>query len=390
VISRNSISGAYPLKRLDKVVEFLDSKRRPVTESARRAGSYPYFGANGQQGTIDDYIFDEPLVLLAEDGGHFNTPERGIAYRISGKSWVNNHAHVLRPNDDMDLAFLCRVLENYDVTPFVTGTTRGKLTKSGASEILIPVPPLEEQKRIAEILDRAEELRSKRREAIAQLDTLNQSIFLEMFGDPVVNPKGWDWNTLGKICAEIYRYPTFYGFEYQETGTPVARIGNILLDGRLDPDISNYVFIDPAISRQFPRTILELQDIVMAVRGDGSTAKRIGLVTSDSLVSANISPNLLRFKAKAKVSHPLFLFHFMVSDVGQSLLESYVTRTAKKTITAEVIKKIKIPLPPFSLQHEFARRVEAVEKLKAAHRASLSELDALFASLQHRAFRGEL
>jgi len=135
---------------------------------------------------------------------------------------------------------------------------------------------------------------------------------------------------------------------------------------------------------------LELQDIVMAVRGDGSTAKRIGLVTSDSLVSANISPNLLRFKAKAKVSHPLFLFHFMVSDLGQSLLESYVTRTAKKTITAEVIKKIKIPLPPFSFQQEFAHRVEAVEKLKAAHRASLSELDTLFASLQHRAFRGEL
>jgi len=256
--------------------------------------------------------------------------------------------------------------------------------------IPVVVPALEEQRRIAGILDRAEELRSKRREAIAQLDALTPAIFLEMFGNPVINPKGWDWNTLGNICAEIYRYPTFYGFEYQETGTPVARIGNILLDGRLDPDISNYVFIDPAISRQFPRTILELQDIVMAVRGDGSTAKRIGLVTSDSLVSANISPNLLRFKAKAKVSHPLFLFHFMVSDLGQSLLESYVTRTAKKTITAEVIKKIKIPLPPFSFQQEFAHRVEAVEKLKAAHRASLSELDTLFASLQHRAFRGEL
>lgn len=273
---------------------------------------------------------------------------------------------------------------------FATGTTRTRISRGNLAKIKIPLPPLAEQKRIAEILDCAEELRSKRREAIAQLDTLTQAIFLEMFGDPVTNLKEWDWNTLGNICAEIYRYPTFYGFEYQETGTPVARIGNILLDGRLDPDISNYVFIDPAISKQFPRTILELQDIVMAVRGDGSTAKRIGFVTSDSLVSANISPNLLRFKAKAKVSHPLFLFNFMVSDIGQRVLESYVTRTAKKTITAEGIKKIKVPLPPFSLQEEFAHRVEAVEKLKAAHRASLSELDALFASLQHRAFRGEL
>jgi type I restriction enzyme S subunit len=297
----------------------------------------------------------------------------------------------IRDNSKLLTDYLYWALQSIDLTLGLDRAAKGlTLNKAKLLEVQIPLPPLEEQKRIAEVLDRAEELRYKRREAIAQLDTLPQSIFLEMFGNPVTNPKEWDWNTLGDICAEIYRYPTFYGFEYQETGTPVARIGNILLDGRLDPDISHYVFIDPAISRQFPRTILELQDIVMAVRGDGSTAKRIGFVTSDSLVSANISPNLLRFKAKAKVSHPLFLFHFMISDVGQSVLDSYVTRTAKKTITAEIIKKIKIPLPPFSLQHEFAQRVEAVEKLKAAHRASLSELDVLFASLQHRAFRGEL
>lgn len=80
---------------LGKAVEFLDSKRRPVKASDRVPGPYPYYGANGQQGTIDDYIFDEPLVLLAEDGGHFFEPQRGIAYKITGKTWVNNHAHVL-------------------------------------------------------------------------------------------------------------------------------------------------------------------------------------------------------------------------------------------------------------------------------------------------------
>ena len=96
MISRNSFNEAFPIKRLVEVVEFLDSQRRPVTASDRRAGPYPYYGANGQQGTIDHFIFDEPLVLLAEDGGHFGESERGIAYRISGKTWVNNHAHVLR------------------------------------------------------------------------------------------------------------------------------------------------------------------------------------------------------------------------------------------------------------------------------------------------------
>lgn len=81
---------------LDKVVDFLDNQRKPVTASERMAGPYPYFGANGLQGTIDDYIFDESLVLLAEDG-HFGIPGRSIAYAVSGKCWVNNHAHVLRP-----------------------------------------------------------------------------------------------------------------------------------------------------------------------------------------------------------------------------------------------------------------------------------------------------
>src|SRR6516225_841334 len=133
MIDRRSVGFIYPVKPLGEVVDFLDSRRRPIRESDRVAGPFPYYGANGQQGTIDKYIFDEPLVLLAEDGGFFDQPERGIAYRISGKTWVNNHAHVLRPKLQVNLDYLCRVLENYDVTPFITGTTRGKLTNSTLS-----------------------------------------------------------------------------------------------------------------------------------------------------------------------------------------------------------------------------------------------------------------
>ena len=159
MITRDAVGGAFPVRPLGEVVEFLDSKRRPVKEADRKPGPFPYYGANGQQGTIDAYIFDEPLVLLAEDGGFFDAPERGICYRISGKTWVNNHAHVLRPNKNLDIAFLCRVLENYDVRPFISGTTRSKLTKGQAEKIEIPFPPLEEQRRVAAILDEADLLR---------------------------------------------------------------------------------------------------------------------------------------------------------------------------------------------------------------------------------------
>jgi len=220
VISRNSFDGRFPLVKLGNAVEFLDHLRRPVKESERRPGPYPYFGANGQQGTIDGYIFDEPLVLLAEDGGHFDEPDKGIAYRISGKTWVNNHAHVLRPKPGVDLAFVCRVLENYDVSPFITGTTRGKLTKSGASEIVLPLPPLSEQRRISGILDKAEVVRAKRRVALTKIEILPQAIFLKLFGDPKDNPKGWSPVRLMEVCSPK-QWPTISSGQLLPDGYPV-------------------------------------------------------------------------------------------------------------------------------------------------------------------------
>ena len=201
MISRETIRRGFPIKPLGEVAEFLDSCRRPITASERIPGPYPYYGANGQQDSVAGYIFDEPLILLAEDGGPFDQPDRGIAYAIEGKTWVNNHAHVLRPRDHARLRYLVRVLENYDVTPWITGSTRAKLTKAGAFKIQIPLPPLARQKRIAGILDAADALRAKRRETLAQLDTLLQSTFLDMFGDPVRS--GWTMVTVEAVARAV-------------------------------------------------------------------------------------------------------------------------------------------------------------------------------------------
>jgi len=189
MINRNSLNGRWPHVALGEVVEFLDHLRKPVTAKDRAPGPYPYYGANGQQDSVADYIFDEPLVLLAEDGGYFGDSERTIAYRVDGKCWVNNHAHVLRPTSRVDVRFLCRHLESYDVTPFISGTTRQKLTKAKAEAIPIALPPLPEQKRIADILDKADAIRRKRQEGIRLTEELLRSTFLEMFGDPVANER---------------------------------------------------------------------------------------------------------------------------------------------------------------------------------------------------------
>ncbi|MBW2644105.1 MAG: restriction endonuclease subunit S, partial [Deltaproteobacteria bacterium] len=193
------LNPSWPIKPLCEVVEFLDHLRRPITARDRKSGPYPYYGANGQQDFVADYIFDEPLILMAEDGGYFGDPDRTIAYLVEGKCWVNNHAHVLRPKDGVDIGFLCRQLEKYDVTRFINGATRQKLNKSSASEIPIGLPLLPEQKRISAILDKADAIRRKRQQAIKLADEFLRATFLDMFGDPVTSPEGWGVKIFGKI-----------------------------------------------------------------------------------------------------------------------------------------------------------------------------------------------
>ena len=207
-----------------------------------------------------------------------------------------------------------------------------------------------------------------------------------MFGSPLNNEKGWDEFTLDYVCNIIYRYPTFYGFDYANNGIPVVRIGNILLDGHVDSNLDNYVFIEKSISEKYPLTILEYNDIVMAVRGDGSTAKRIGRVVSQSIVGANISPNLIRFKANGRKANALYVYAFLVSNGGQIRLNKYVTKTAKKTITAKDIKNIQIPVPPLSLQNRFAEIVGLIDNQKKLVKKALDQSQYLFDGLMAKFF----
>ena len=145
-------------RRLGEIVEVLDSRRVPVREEDRPSGCVPYYGANGQLGWIDRSLFDESLILLAEDGGHFEEfADRPIAYRIDGPSWVNNHAHVLRAIADVSQDYVFWSLRNKDIRHWVAGGTRSKLTRAEMERIEITLPPLEEQRRIAEILDTIDE-----------------------------------------------------------------------------------------------------------------------------------------------------------------------------------------------------------------------------------------
>ena len=172
-------SGGYNRVKLVDVCEILDSKRIPITKNKRIAGPYPYYGANGIQDHVADFLFDDELVLLAEDGGHFEKDGQ-IAYRVSGKCWVNNHAHVLKAKDDVDIDYLCYALQSSDVSFLVNGATRKKLTQSAMKKITLPLRSIDAQLAIVNSLKTTEMQLADAHKLLSSLDDLVKSRFNEM------------------------------------------------------------------------------------------------------------------------------------------------------------------------------------------------------------------
>lgn len=245
-----------------------------------------------------------------------------------------------------------------------SGATQKAITNAGLKKIRVSIPDYQLQEAIADQLDKISSVIQMRRSELQKLDDLVKARFVEMFGNLETNEKCWIEKPLGELCEKVIRYPTFYGMDYLASGTRVIRIGNILEDGHMDIDNANYVFVYDNVNNDYPETVIELFDIVMAVRGDGSAAKRIGIIREKSLVGANISPNLIRIKAADSMMHPVYLFYYLTGEVGQKRLDAYVNKTAKKNIAAKDIVKVIVPTPPKDLQQDFADFVQQIDKSK--------------------------
>ncbi|MDF1867912.1 MAG: restriction endonuclease subunit S, partial [Saprospiraceae bacterium] len=187
---------------LRKITNNLDSKRIPLNSTQRAEKEskplYPYIGANKIMGYIDEYIFDEKIICIAEDGGSWGYNET-CARIYDQKVWVNNHAHVLTAKENLILEYLKYYLNYADLSLHINGATRGKLTKSALSSIKIPLPPLPTQKKIAALLDEADKLRRLNAALLEKYDALTEAVFLEMFGDVITNPKKWKKIPLGNL-----------------------------------------------------------------------------------------------------------------------------------------------------------------------------------------------
>ena len=248
-----------------------------------------------------------------------------------------------------------------------------------------PLPPLPEQRRIAGVLDRADELRAKRRAALAQLDTLTQAIFLEMFGDPATNPKGWPVAALADLCTIAGEYGAGVASKDYDPNLPrYVRITDITDDGGLTPQP-----VSPSgPTRDWECYELRPGDVLFARSGATVGKTYLHRESNGACVFAGY---LIKFRPNAARLLPEFLFHYTQSAAYRSWVLVRQRVVAQPNINAQQYgREMLIPVPTLEFQREFTRRVAAVEKLRTAQRASLAEMDALFASLQHRAFRGEI
>ncbi|WP_291992533.1 restriction endonuclease subunit S [Candidatus Accumulibacter sp. ACC003] len=300
--------------------------------------------------------------------------------------------HRVRPGPKLDAKYLVYCImtdyQNGQLADYYTGATIKHLTGQDIARYRFQLPPLQEQRRIAEILDKADALRAKRRAALAQLEALTQSIFLDMFGDPVTNPKGWPASvTLGEV-AEIVSGVT-KGRNLQgkvSRMVPYLAVSNVQ-DRALDLSITKRI---EATEEEIQRYQLQADDLLLTEGGDPDKLGR-GTLWNNELPECIHQNHIFRVRLTTEAVTPLFLNWLVGGQRGKR----YFLRSAKQTtgiasINMTQLKGFPLLLPPLALQHEFARHVAIAQKLKAAHRASLAELDALFASLQHRAFRGEL
>jgi type I restriction enzyme S subunit len=367
---------------LGDVVEFLDSKRKPITESERVSGPYPYYGANGIQDSVADWIFDEELILLAEDGGHFENPDRGVAYKITGRSWVNNHAHVLRPTNKVHIDYLKHVLKNMDLMPYITGSTRLKLNKSSAERIKIPLPPLAEQQRIAAILDKAEEIKRKREQAIAKLDELAQSTFVEMFGDPINNEKSYKCETLANLCHRIQIGPfgtQLHEEDYVENGIPLVNPTHIK-NGKINPN--NKLTITPDKHSSLSQYHLKEGDLILGRRGEMGRCAVISKEQEGWLCGTGS----LFLQIDKKRIHPLYLFSVLSSQSMRKHLESVAQGVTMANLNKDIVGNIKIPLPSIQDQITYARVKDNSKDIIQMMTSSLSTFVSVASSLQHQAF----
>ena len=364
--------------KLGEVTINIDNRRKPLNNLQRSEKSfskkYPYCGANNIIDFIDEYIFDEneEILCIAEDGGNWGKDEE-CTYVMNEKCWVNNHAHVLKMKTGVDINYIKLILDYLDLTPYITGSTRGKLTKSSLDKIEINLPNYHTQISISKKISDIQKLITKKEEQIQKYNELVKSRFNEMFGDLLLNEFKWDYasfNEFAKFDTKmIYDFTNFIDLPHIGIDSIEKNTGKLIGYRTVREDqISSgkYLFTKKHI-------------IYSKIRPN---LNKVALPDFMGVCSADAYPILT---VEEKMNR-IFLAHVLRSDYFLNFILSFSSRTNLPKVNKSQISKFVCPLPPLSLQNEFADFVAQVDKSQLAIQKSLEELETLKKSLMQEYF----
>lgn len=372
-------------KKLGDVCDILDNKRKPITKRNRTSGEYPYYGATGILDYIGDYIFDEKLILIGEDGAKWELGEY-TAFIADGKYWVNNHAHVIRSHRNI-------VLDNWivyyfyvtDLTKYTTGLTVPKLNQGNLRDIEIPLPPLSEQKRIVKILDEVFEGVGKAKEN-AEKNLRNARELFESYLQSVFVDSGKDWlkGTLKEISIEFGRGKSkhrprndkkLYGGKY-----PFIQTGDIRnCDHYITKYSQTYNEIGLAQSKLWPKGTV---CITIA-----ANIAETGILNFDACFPDSVIGLVVNSK-KANSDFVEYLLRFF-----KARIQARGKGSAQANINMATFEHERFPFPPLSEQKAIVARLDALsaetKKLEGIYRQKLTDLEELKKSVLKSAFAGK-
>ena len=355
----------WEIKKLGEVCN-LYQPRTISGEMLVEDGKYLVYGANGIIGRYNEYNHENSEVLLTCRGATCGTINVSEPY-----SWINGNAMVVQPkNDNIGKTYLQYLLQAVDWGKVITGAAQPQITRQSLSPLDVIIPPREEQERIVEELDCLSGVIEKKREQLKQLDALAQSIFYQMFGDPITNEKGWEVKNLGEIATSQI------GITYKpenvsdnDEGTIVLRSSNIQESTLCFDDIVR-VKCDIKANKY-----VQDGDILMCSRN--GSFRLVGKVAM--IVNLPEPMTYGAFMTIIRSPYQAYMFAFFKSPAFRSQLTTSQTATINQ-ITVKMLDEIKVALPPMELQQEFADKIEAIEKQKELIKKSISEVEDLFNS----------
>lgn len=391
------------VRLIGNVNSCLDGYRKPInsSERAQRVGNVPYYGATGQVGWIDDYLTNEHLVLLGEDGAPFLDLLKDKAYIIFGEAWVNKHAHILKSYfGEIGNVFLMHYLNMVDYKDYVKGTTRLKLTQGSMQLMPFPLPPLSEQQRIVERIEelfaKLDEAKERLQEVVDSFAVRKAAILHKAFTGELtkqwrlengVSDESWE----EKKGEEFFEYVTSgsrgWAKYYSDKGSIFVRMGN-LNHGTIELDFSDIQYVELPDQVEGQRSKLQKNDILISITAD---VGMIGLVRED--MDAYINQHVALARPKDNL-YAEFLAWYFVSDVGLKQMQNKQRGATKIGLGLQDIRNIILKIPTLPEQHEIVRFIDdLLARERSAQQATeqaLASIDLMKKSILARAFRGEL